>query len=200
VGFSLILSGFLENMSRTKTKDSIFLSLVLRHKPDLVGIKIEDGGWVEVKSLLAKCEEFGRNISFEVLKEIVETDLKQRYSFKDDFQYIRANQGHSIDVDMQFRPTLPPLTLFHGTAEKNIEPIKKLGILRGERQFVHMTKDLNVAKASGARHGDPAVLKVDSSRMMNDGYDFYCSENNVWLTEHVPYKYVEIEFGMSFYV
>lgn len=183
-----------------EVKDSIFLSLVLRHKPELIGIKIENEGWVDVKNLLAKCEEFNRPISFESLKEIVKKDSKGRYSFKEDYKYIRANQGHSTSVDMKYNPLIPPLVLFHGTAEKNIISIKDIGILKQERQFVHMTKDLNAARASGARHGIPVVLKIDSARMTNDGYDFYCSENNVWLTEHVPAKYIELEKDMSFYV
>lgn len=177
-------------MSKELTKDSKFLSLILRHKPDLVGIEIQEEGWVKVESLLEKCAEFGRPISKETLRIIVESDEKQRYSFKDDGEYIRANQGHSIDVDMSFKEESPPIILYHGTARKNIESIKRQGLTKQNRQYVHLSKDFHTARTVGSRHGTSVVYNVKAYEMSKQGYKFFLSENGIWLTEWVPTNYL----------
>jgi len=174
---------------------SKFISLVLRHRPETIGIQMDNNGWVEVKELVEKSNEHqksGRNsfLTKEILDEIVATNEKKRFSYSEDGLKIRASQGHSIGVDLALSPKDPPEFLYHGTADRFLDSIKKDGLKRMNRDHVHLSSDLNTVIKVGQRHGKPEVLKINSKEMQKDGFKFYLSENNVWLTESVPSKYI----------
>ena len=169
-----------------------FLAYILRHNPSAVGIELDKNGWADVEDLLDCVQRTGRVLDFALLEEIVATDDKGRFSFNEDKSKIRANQGHSIDVDLQLEEKLPPAVLYHGTAEKYLDGIKQNGIEKRTRNFVHLSPDEQTAVKVGSRHGKPAVLKIDTAGMYDDGFKFYLSENGVWLTQFVPFKYVTI--------
>lgn len=173
-------------------KLSVFISLVLRHKPDAAGITLDEHGWANVEELLDGIHNTGREINMEVLEEIVRTDNKQRYSFSGDKKYIRANQGHSIPVDVELNEQEPPEFLYHGTADRFLGSIMAEGLKPMSRLYVHLSKDIETANNVGKRHGNPMILKVHSSQMFRDGIKFYLSENGVWLTEKVAVKYLEL--------
>ncbi len=181
-------------MERDKyKKTSVFLSLVLRHNPEAAGIRIDGHGWADVSELIEGVNQTGRRINQEILEEIVRTDEKGRYSFNEDKTKIRANQGHSISVDVELKKTAPPQVLYHGTATRFLGSIleKKEGLKPAGRLYVHLSKDYPTAVNVGARHGIPAVLEVESGQMEKDGYSFYLSENGVWLTKKVPCQYLK---------
>ena len=167
-----------------------FIAYVLRHRPSAVGIKLDGHGWADVGELIEGVRGTGRNFDIQMLEEIVQTDDKQRFAFNADRTKIRANQGHSIDVDVEMRVCAPPDTLYHGTAEKYIESIREHGITRQNRNYVHLSKDEEVAIKVGSRHGKAIVLKIDARQMYEDGHVFLLSENGVWQTVHVPYRYI----------
>lgn len=171
---------------------SKFLSLVLRHQPDLLGLTLQPGGWVRVHDLLKAAESHGQAISVSTLKEIVRISEKQRFSFSPDGTLIRANQGHSTSVDLALDASKPPSTLFHGTAARFIEAIRAEGLRRMKRHHVHLSSDLETATRVGARHGTPIVLSIDAGTMSADGLLFYVSSNGVWLTDAVPPSYIII--------
>lgn len=171
---------------RNYTKASKFLSLVLRHKPEKIGIQLDRRGWDKVPEIL-----MGVNLTMEDLEHIVETDEKQRYSFNDDKTLIRANQGHSIPIDLELEAVEPPEILYHGTIGQFLDSIKKEGLQRRSRQFVHLSKDVETALAVGRRRGKPVVLQIASGRMFEDGYEFFLSENGVWLTKEAPSSYIK---------
>lgn len=173
-----------------KDKLSVFISLILRHKPEEIGITLDEHGWAKVEDLINGINKSGRNIDIGILEEIVKTDNKQRYSFNDDKTKIRANQGHSIPVVIEFKELEPPNTLYHGTARKSLQGIKCLGIKSMSRLYVHLSKDFETAKQVGSRHGEAVILVIDAHRMYKDGIKFYLSENGVWLTEYVDPKYI----------
>ena len=174
------------------TKISKYISCILRHKPELIGISIEkNGAWADVEQLIkgvSRKYPIDRNL----LEEIVRNDEKQRYAFNQDKTKIRANQGHSIDVNIAFQELPPPEILYHGTSSKNLDSIFQTGINKGNRLYVHLSKDIPTAEKVGARHGTPVILSVSSLAMYNDGYRFYLSDNGVWLTEFVPVKYISV--------
>ncbi|MDI0267277.1 RNA 2'-phosphotransferase [Clostridioides difficile] len=172
---------------------SVFISLILRHKPETIGIKLDNYGYADVNELIGNINSTGRNINMEILEQIVKEDNKQRYSFNEDRSKIRANQGHSIKVNVELKKLRPPKCLYHGTTIRFLDNIKKEGIIRKNRLYVHLSNDIDTAIKVGKRHGIPIVLKVNTEKMYEDGYKFYLSENNVWLCEHVPFKYVKIE-------
>ncbi len=173
-------------------KLSVFISLVLRHKPDAAHIALDEHGWANVKELLNGINDTGRKIDMAVLEEIVATDNKQRYSFNQDKTLIRANQGHSISVDVELKEQKPPEILYHGTAARVIDNIMNEGLKPMSRLYVHLSKDVETALKVGKRHGEPVVLKVHSGEMYGDGYKFYLSENGVWLTKKVNVEYFEM--------
>ena len=173
-------------------KLSVFISLVLRHKPEAAGIALDEHGWANVEELLHGINETGRKISMDILEEIVATDSKQRYSFNEDKTLIRANQGHSIPVDVELKEQNPPEILYHGTATRFLNSILNDGLKPMSRLYVHLSKDIETAWKVGKRHGDPVILKINSRDMYKDGYKFYLSENGVWLTEKVDAKYFEV--------
>lgn len=173
-------------------KLSVFISLVLRHKPEATKITLDEHGWANVEELLRGINETGRKISMEILEDIVATDNKQRYSFNEDKTLIRANQGHSIPVDVELKEQNPPEILYHGTATRFLNSILNDGLKPMSRLYVHLSKDIETAWKVGKRHGDPVILKTNSRDMYKDGYKFYLSENGVWLTEKVDVKYFEV--------
>ena len=174
------------------TRTSKFLSLILRHKPEVIGISLDEHGWANVNELIAGVSKT-HPLDIETLEEIVKTDEKQRYSFNDDKTLIRANQGHSIPVDVELAPTQPPEILYHGTGEKYVASINEQGLRHQSRLYVHLTDDYGTAIKVGQRHGKPVVYVVKSKEMEADGYLFYRSVNGVWLTKEVPVKYLWIK-------
>ena len=155
----------------------------------MVGLSLNAEGWIEIDKLLQACEASGKRISRETLHDVVEQNDKQRFVIRDGC--IRANQGHSLRVNLNLEPIKPPGHLFHGTAEGNLASIAKHGLKKRSRQFVHLSKDRETAKRVGGRYGKPVVLKIASQRMYADGHEFFLSENGVWLTERVPTDYLE---------
>jgi putative RNA 2'-phosphotransferase len=174
------------------TKISKTLSYVLRHNPASAGIELDDNGWALVSELLLKLRVDGKTINFETLKYVVDTNNKKRFSFNEDFTSIRASQGHSIKIDLNYCETKPPAILYHGTAEKFLSSILKTGLQRMNRHHVHLSLDAETAFNVGQRHGKPVILKIDAAEMYKAGHVFYVSENNVWLTENVPEKYIGV--------
>ena len=172
-------------------KLSVFISLVLRHKPDAAGITLDEHGWANVDELINGINNTGRKIDMTMLEEIVKTDNKQRYSINEDKTLIRANQGHSIPVDVELKEQEPPELLYHGTADRFLDNIMTEGLKPMSRLYVHLSKDVETAKKVGKRHGNPVVLKVYSRQMNRDGVEFYLSENGVWLTKKVDAEYLE---------
>ena len=177
----------LENMSYDRL--SRYLSLILRHHPEVLGISLDAHGWADVDELIAGIAQ-KKNFNREILEEIVRTDKKQRYSFSEDGTKIRANQGHSVQVDLELQPIEPPDLLWHGTAEKYTASIEKTGLKSGSRMYVHLSPDIETAVAVGKRHGRPIVYEVKSGQMYRDGFCFYRSANGVWLTHDVPKVYL----------
>lgn len=169
---------------------SKFIALILRHKPDTIGISLDEHGWANVDELvkgISKTQPF----NMDMLEEIVRTDNKQRYSFNEDKTLIRANQGHSIPVDIELDEKEPPELLWHGTGEKYVDSIDKQGLISKSRLYVHLSKDEETAISVGKRHGIPVLYQVKARQMYNDGFKFYLSVNGVWLTKEVPIKYLE---------
>ena len=171
---------------------SKFIALVLRHKPEAAGITLDGHGWAQVDELIAGVSR-RMPLTREMLEEIVRTDNKQRYSFSPDHQKIRANQGHSIPVNVELKQAVPPDTLYHGTGEKYVESILREGLLPKSRLYVHLSRDAATAEQVGRRHGKPVLFLVDAAAMVRDGYAFYLSENQVWLTREVPVRYLTIQ-------
>ena len=173
-------------------KTSKFIALILRHKPETIGITLDEHGWANVQELVDGINATGKHhLNMELLEEIVRLDEKQRYSFNEDRSLIRANQGHSIPVDVDLRETLPPKVLYHGTGEKYVPSIDEQGLIPKSRLYVHMSADKETAKTVGSRHGRPVIYEIDCKSMSEDGYRFYLSENHVWLTKAVPAKYLK---------
>lgn len=174
------------------TSLSKFLSLVLRHKPEKAGIALDEHGWASVDELLAGLGKRSP-VSMATLEEIVRTDPKGRYSFNEDKTLIRANQGHSVPVDVELERVEPPEILFHGTGEKSVRSIDQQGLDPRGRLYVHLSLDAKTARTVGQRHGRPVVYEVLAGHMARDGHDFYRSVNGVWLTRRVPPKYLRKE-------
>lgn len=171
-------------------KTSKFLSKHLRHAPEAIGLQLAPGGWVAVEALLKACAARGFGISHADLDEVVARNDKQRFAFDETGTRIRANQGHSTEVDLQLTPTEPPGTLYHGTAAPTVETIKSAGLKKMRRHHVHLSADAETARKVGARHGKPVVLEVDTRAIRAAGLDFYRSENGVWLVDEVPPQYL----------
>lgn len=169
---------------------SKFLSLVLRHKPDTIGIVLDRNGWVSVEELLAKSADYGLRLSRTELEEIVETNDKKRFAFSEDKTRIRANQGHSVEVELELEAAEPPERLFHGTVERFLGSIRTEGLKKMNRHHVHLSKDKETAEKVGDRRGEAIILTISSGDMFKDGHTFYLSENRVWLTDTVPVKYI----------
>ena len=171
------------------TKISRFLSLILRHKPEAINIQLDEHGWANVKDLIEGVSE-SYDFNMSILEEIVRTDEKQRYSFNEDKTLIRANQGHSIPVDVELKEAIPPEFLWHGTAKKYVDSINATGLIPKSRLYVHLSKDIETAITVGKRHGKVVIYQVASKQMYDNGYKFYLSKNGVWLTKNVPDIYL----------
>ncbi|WP_315788162.1 RNA 2'-phosphotransferase [Fischerella sp. JS2] len=172
-------------------KISKYLSKHLRHQPERIGLKLAPGGWVAVDELLAACQKNQFPITRAELNEVVANNDKKRFSFDSTGAFIRANQGHSTDVDLQLEPVSPPDVLYHGTGHESVDSILQTGLNKMLRHHVHLSADIVTAKTVGARHGKPVVLIVDAAAMYEAGYIFYCSDNGVWLVDHVPPEYLQ---------
>lgn len=175
---------------------SKYISLILRHKPEVAGISLDEHGWANVDDLIAGVNKT-RPLTKELLEEIVRTDEKQRFSFSEDKSRIRANQGHSIQVDVELEELEPPEYLWHGTGEKYKESIIENGLISKTRLYVHLTDNRETAIKTGSRHGKPELFLVNSGQMYRDGYRFFRSVNGVWLTKYVPAIYLEAEQSLS---
>lgn len=177
-------------MDRSQVRTSKFLSLVLRHQPDVIGLQLDENGWADIETLIAAVQQSGRPIDRQQLMLLVEQNDKQRFAISEDGTRIRASQGHSIEVELGLEPTQPPEVLFHGTVAKFLTSISKSGLRPGGRQHVHLSVDRATASIVGSRRGDPVILVVDALRMCHEGFKFYLSENNVWLTDEVPPQFI----------
>jgi len=172
------------------TNASKFLSLVLRHQPDAAHVTLDAAGWTAVDALLAGCARTGRPLSRTDLEHIVMTNAKKRFEFSADGLRIRASQGHSVEVELDYAPQSPPELLFHGTATRFLDSIREKGLLKMQRHHVHLSADTRITLEVGARHGKPVLLTILASQMHNEGHVFSRSTNGVWLVEHVPPQYI----------
>ena len=170
---------------------SKFLSLILRHQPEKIGLSLDANGWASLDDLLRLSAARGNPLTRALIEEVVATNDKQRFVLNEDHSMIRASQGHSVSVDLGLSAMTPPPVLFHGTATRFLESIQQQGLLRGNRQHVHLSPDEATAIKVGQRHGKPVVLKVAAGKMHSDGHPFYRSANGVWLTDHVPPAFLE---------
>ncbi|HWY76129.1 MAG TPA: RNA 2'-phosphotransferase [Verrucomicrobiae bacterium] len=182
-------------MEKHHLKISKFLSLVLRHEPGKIAIELDSAGWVAVSQLLSACAEHGFSITREELDFVVANNDKKRFAFSEDGRRIRASQGHSVEIELDYQPTTPPEVLYHGTASRFLPSIQSQGLLKGQRNHVHLSQDAKTAIAVGRRHGKPVVLKIRAGEMNRAGHSFFLSANGVWLTEHVPPNFFETHEG-----
>ena len=169
-------------------KISKFLCKYLRHSPQDIGIELMPGGWVNIDTLLEATANFNFPITLDELTQVVAKDDKQRFSIKDNL--IRANQGHSVNVDLQLQPSKPPDVLYHGTATRFLDSIMQTGLSKQKRHHVHLTDNVDTARQVGSRYGEPVVLLIDSEKMWQTGFTFYQSDNGVWLVDNVPVEYI----------
>jgi len=176
-------------MKNNDVKISKLLSYVLRHKPEAIGLTLDAEGWADIEALISKSKKV--RMTREDISRVVENSDKQRFIISDDGQSIRANQGHSIKVDLGLTPTAPPEYLFHGTATRFWKSIQQDGLKKMNRQHVHLSKDEKTAAKVGVRHGKLKILTVDSKSMAKAGHLFYVSKNGVWLTEYVPSEFLK---------
>ncbi len=175
---------------KQQTRISKFLSLVLRHKPETIGIELDQNGWIDINQLIEKSNKYGIQFDRETLNHIVATNSKKRFAFNDKFDKIRASQGHSIEIELGYTNQKPPKILFHGTSEKSVQSILGNGLKKQNRQHVHLSSNIETANKVGQRHGKPHIFKVFAEQMFNDNFKFFISENGVWLTDNVPEKYL----------
>lgn len=171
---------------------SKFLSFVLRHEPESIGLVLDESGWARIDELIGLAPST-MPLTRELIDKVVTENDKQRFRISEDGLYIRASQGHSIDVDLQVQPSQPPEQLFHGTSAAAVDSIRSQGLVPGSRQHVHLSTDKDTARRVGTRHGKPTVLTIFAGRMHAAGRTFWLSDNGVWLTEHVPVEWIEFE-------
>lgn len=174
-------------MDKELIKTSKHLSYVLRHKPESIGIHLDSQGWVDIDELILKSDF---TLNHELIKETVEQNDKKRFAISDDGLYIRANQGHSINVDLDLQPTQPPDLLYHGTTDRFLDSIMEEGLEPKQRQYVHLSKDVQTARNVGQRHGKPIVLTIEAKKMYEQKFNFFLSKNEVWLIEKVPPQFL----------
>ena len=172
------------------TAVSKYLAKYLRHAPDELGLTLQPGGWMPVDDLLDAADRHGFPIEYEELVEVIETNEKRRFSFDPSGELIRANQGHSVEVDLQLEKAEPPEVLYHGTVGRFLPSIGEVGLIRGNRHHVHLSKDIETARKVGARRGKPVILTVNAGRMHREGHTFFLSANGVWLTDSVAPGYL----------
>ena len=171
-------------------KVSKYLSKHLRHQPERLGLTLAPGGWVGVEELLAACAAHRTRLTRTELNEVVAKNSKQRFSFDETGAQIRANQGHSVEVDLELAPSEPPDVLYHGTGHRAVDVIKREGLHRMTRHHVHLSRDIQTARQVGGRHGRPVIFTVDAASMRTAGHVFFCSDNGVWLTDAVPPEFL----------
>lgn len=171
-------------------RTSKFLSLILRHEPERVGLELDNAGWVGVTDLLDAVNRNGISLGLDQLKHVVATNDKKRFEFSEDGQRIRARQGHSVEVDLQYEPQVPPELLYHGTPERFVESIRATGLNKGKRHHVHLSPDPQTATKVGQRRGYPVVLTIRAGDMHRQGHVFYRSANGVWLVDRVPVDFI----------
>ena len=176
--------------SSRNTEISKFLSYHLRHHPEKLGLTMEKGGWVSIEELLKASAQNNVPLSLSELTEVVINNDKKRFSFDETGTKIRANQGHSINIDLQLNPRIPPDLLYHGTHPQVVNTILKEGIKKMSRHHVHLSVDILTAEKVGQRRGKPIILQIDTKKMNEDGFIFYCSDNNIWLVDFVPPQYL----------
>ena len=169
----------------------------LRHAPETIGLTLEPGGWVGIVDLLTATADHRFPIAYDELIEVVESNDKQRFAISDDGAMIRANQGHSVAVDLQLDEQKPPPVLFHGTIAAFLPSIRSEGLIRGRRHHVHLSPDRQTAARVGARRGKPVILQVSSAAMHAAGHKFFVSANGVWLTDQVPPDYLTLHEGVT---
>jgi len=178
-------------MKKNYNEISKFLSFILRHQPETIGLKLDKEGWADIQELIDCANGNGAKLDFKTIKHIVETSDKKRFSFSENEQKIRASQGHSTkDVDVSFVEKIPPLYLYHGTASRFMDSISEKGLIPVSRQYVHLSQDEKTAYEVGQRHGKPIVLEVKAQDMVEEGFKFYLSDNGVWLTKNVPVRFI----------
>lgn len=182
----------MQTFSQREEKISKFLSLVLRHQPEKIGLELDQNGWVSIPELLRACSQNEFSITPAELQTVVTNSDKQRFFISEDGTKIRANQGHSISVDLDYIPTIPPDILYHGTAERFLSSILSIGLVKGNRHHVHLSSDRHTAQNVGSRHGKPVILNIMSLQMYEEGYQFFQSKNGVWLTDRVPITYLKV--------
>ena len=176
--------------AKDRTRLSKFLSLILRHQPEKVGLTLDEAGWVGVTELLDALTSHGHPITRETLLHIVATSEKKRFALSADGKRIRASQGHSVEVELGYAPATPPPLLYHGTVDRFLNSIREKGLIKGDRHHVHLSPDTTTATTVGARRGKPVLLTIDAAAMAREGVLFYVSANGVWLTDHVPVQFI----------
>lgn len=169
---------------------SKLMSLVLRHQPETIGLQLNENGWANVQELIQKINAAGTAVDMDIINTVVDTNDKKRFSFNHNKTMIRANQGHSVAIELNLNPVMPPEILYHGTAERFLESILKQGLTKQQRQHVHLSQLHETAKAVGARHGKPVVVHINAKAMAAAGHIFYLSDNGVWLVDAVPVEYI----------
>ncbi|MBL7975028.1 MAG: RNA 2'-phosphotransferase, partial [Candidatus Kapabacteria bacterium] len=172
---------------------SKFLSLVLRHKPEEIGVTLDENGWCSVEELLQKIQIKQTSCTMEVLEYVVDTNPKQRFAFNESKTMIRANQGHSIEIDLNIEPQVPPEILYHGTTKNVLDSVIKEGLKKIQRHHVHLTTNVHTTLEVARRYGEPVLLQINTEAMHKAGHIFYCTANNVWLAESVPPEYITIQ-------
>lgn len=173
---------------------SKFLSFILRHKPEAINLSLDAQGWANLEDLIHLANQKGKRLTRGLVEELVASNDKQRFVIDDGGSRIRARQGHSVAVDVGLIPTSPPTVLFHGTTTRFVPSIRQHGLRSGKRLHVHLSGDAELARKTGERHGSPVVLRIASGLMDEQGYIFYLSENSVWLTGHVPPRFIDFSF------
>lgn len=177
---------------KRKTKIGKFLSLILRHKPETINLILDENGWASVKELLERSVQNGNSFTRNELEVVVETNEKKRFSFDESGAKIRANQGHSLELKIEFEERTPPKILYHGTAERNVKAIWETGLQRMKRHHVHLSADVETARNVGARYGKPVIFQIETEKMLAENFKFYISKNGVWLADKIPPEFIEI--------
>lgn len=173
-------------MSKLHAETSKFLSYVLRHEPQAIGLTLDREGWADIAALIAGAKQSSRALDEALIHAVVASSDKRRFAISEDGLRIRAVQGHSTSsVTIAYPEKVPPVFLYHGTATRFLESIRQEGLKPGERQYVHLSEDVQVATDVGRRYGKPVVLKVEALRMHQQGFKFYQAENGVWLTSFI---------------
>lgn len=174
------------------TYTSKLMSRILRHKPEMIGITLDENGWTDTQAFILGIQKLGNGkFNKSILEEVVKTDTKQRYSFNEDKTKIRANYGHSVKLEISYPEKEPPEFLYHGTAEHFLSSIQEKGLLPMKRLYVHLSKDIPTAIAVGTRHGKPYIFKIPAKAMHEQGHIFYQAPNGVWLTKHIPANFLQ---------